>query len=270
MSRRIAGALGGLVAGATAWMKPYRRAMTRALVAERLVQRVSIPTPGGPLSFETPSARSLHDPWSLYRAEPETIRWLDLLPAGETLWDIGANIGVYALYAARARGLNVVAFEPSASSYAVLIRNIEINRLGDQIAAYCLAFDAETRLDYLQMEHTEAGHSMHAFGAGRTISGTASAFFRQSVAGFAVDEFCALFRPPPPAHIKLDVDGIEPEILKGAAATLAAHVKTLLVEIEDAVPGRAIREFLASLGFAEDVAFGAEGARRNVLFRRAP
>lgn len=267
MSRTIAGALSGLVAGATAWMKPYRRAMTRALVAERLAQRVSIPTVGGLLHFETPSARSLHDPWSLYDNEPETIRWLDSLPAGAVLWDIGANIGVYALYAARARGLRVLAFEPSASSYAVLTRNIEVNGLSACIAAYCLALSGDNRLDYLNMAHTEAGHSMHAFGENRTVEGTFDPVFRQATAGFTIDRFCELFAPPPPAHIKLDVDGIESAILAGGRETLPRHTETVLVEIAgDSGPG--IRQILTTLGFTEDIQFAIAETRRNVLFRR--
>jgi FkbM family methyltransferase len=270
MSRTLASALAGVVAGATVWMKPYRRAMTRALVSERLVQSVTVATAGGPIRFLTPSGRALHDPWALYQNEPETIRWLDSLPSDEVLWDIGANIGVYALYAAKVRGMRVLAFEPSAASYAVLVRNIEINGLGDRIDAYCLAFDATSRLDYLHMAATEAGHSMHSFGTSQTAQGVIAPKFRQSVPGFAIDGFRALFRPPPPGHIKLDVDGNEAAVLRGAAATLATTVKTVLVEIETEEIGRDIRGSLAPLGYVEDIAFAAQGVRRNVLFRREP
>ncbi len=270
MSQTLAGALAGLVLGATGWMKPYRRAMTRALVSERLAQTVTVATVGGPIHFLTPSGRALHDPWTLYRSEPETIRWLDALAPDEVLWDIGANIGVYALYAAKARGLRVLAFEPSAASFAVLMRNIELNGLGGRIDAYCLAFDAATRLDYLHMAATEAGHSMHSFGTDETSRGMIEAKFRQSVPGFTVDGFCELFRPPPPGHIKLDVDGNEAAVLQGAAKTLATTVKTALVEIDSEHIGRDIRLALAPLGFVEDAAFAVQGARRNVLFRRKP
>lgn len=268
MSRRIARVLSGCVIGATGWMKPYRRAMTRALVSERLVQSVTIETTSGPIRFVTPTGRSMHDPWSLYNNEPETIRWLDSLPAGAVLWDIGANVGTYALYAARARGLRVLAFEPSASSHAVLVRNIEASGLGDRVNAYCLAFDATSRLDYLHMEATEAGHSMHAFATDQTVHGKVNPKFRQSVPGFAIDQFCELFAPLPPEHIKLDVDGNEPAILRGATATLSTHVQTVLVEIDNPDAGSAIRACLAPLGFTEDAEFTALPARRNVLFRR--
>ena len=150
----------------------------------------------------------------------------------EVLWDVGANTGIYALYAAKVRGVRVLAFEPSAATYALLVRNIELNGLSGLVDAYCLAFDAKTRLDYLHMAHTEGGHSMHAFGQKETSLGAIDAVFRQSVAGFTIDAFSELFAPPPPANILLDVDSIELAVLQGAARTLANHVRTVMVEIQ--------------------------------------
>jgi FkbM family methyltransferase len=271
MSKTLAGALAAVVRGGTAWMKPYRRNITRALVSERLAPELTVATAGGTIRFYTPTARSLHDPSKIFSDEPETIRWLNGLPKDDILWDIGANVGVFTLYAARARGLRVVAVEPSASSYAVLVRNIEINRLDGRVDAYCLAFDETRRLDYLHMAATEAGHSMHAFGQTRSVLGEIPVVFRQAVLGISVDEFRTLFAPPPPRHIKLDVDSIELEILRGAAQTLQTEVETVLVEVDGtdrAATGDSIRGFLQSLGFAEDAEFMAKGARRNVLFRR--
>ena len=269
MSKKMAGALARLVRLATVWQKPHRRASTQALICERLAPRVRVETPAGPLFFSTPSARAVHDPANFGRDEPETVRWIAELPRTDVLWDIGANIGTYALYAAKARGMRVLAFEPSAASYAVLVRNVEINGLASLLDSYCLAFDERTRLDHLHMAHTEAGHSLHAFGQDETIGGRLASVFKQSVPGFSVDGFCELFAPPPPDHIKLDVDSIELAILRGAARTLG-RVKSLLVEI-DAADRRpsGIRAFLIAAGFAEDTDFMAAGARRNVLFRKA-
>lgn len=271
MSKTVAASLSALARLGSAWMKPYRRTITRALAAEKLTPIVTVEASGVPVRFYIPTGRALHDPWNINNGEPETIRWLNELPASEIMWDIGANVGVYALYAALVRRLRVLAFEPSASSYAVLVRNIEINHLSSQVDAYCLAFSDRNSLDYLNMAHSEAGHSMHAFGQSHSIGGEIPVVFRQAVPGFSVDSFCQIFSPPPPAHIKLDVDSIELQILKGAAATLTQYVKTVLVEVDHATRGaggREIAAFLQSCGFAEDAAFMAAGTRRNVLFRK--
>ena len=55
---------------------------------------------------------------------------------------------------------------------------------------------------------------------------------KQSVLAFALDDLIRQFVLSPPTHIKLDVDGIELSILKGAEKTLASPaLRTVLVEI---------------------------------------
>ena len=55
---------------------------------------------------------SRHAVWrykTLFLKEPETIEWLRALGPDDVLWDIGANVGVYSLYAAIVTGCRVVA-----------------------------------------------------------------------------------------------------------------------------------------------------------------
>ena len=259
MSKSIALVLRKFVLGATGLMKPRRAAGTRALLSEALVQRVVVATPAGSILVDCPSARALHDPQGFGQDEPETVDWIMGLPADAVLWDIGANIGLYSLLAAR-RGLRVLAFEPSASSYAALVRNTEINGFDDWIAAYCLAFAEESGLVVLNMASTAAGHSMHS------IEPRAGGF-RQAVQALRIDTFVAFPGAIPPSAIKLDVDGIEPAILRGARATLRTHVKDVLVEIDGAnaaMGGNGIIEILTECGFTEVPLSGAARNRRFV------
>src|SRR5215467_14181444 len=53
---------------------------------------------------------------TLLAKEPETIEWIDSFADGDTFWDIGANIGIYSVYAAVSRRVRVLAFEPSAAN----------------------------------------------------------------------------------------------------------------------------------------------------------
>lgn len=258
MSRSFARFLTGLVLQATAPMKPRRAASTRALVAEALLQRVTVETPAGPIVVECPSARALHDPQGFGQDEPETVAWIAGLPPDSVLWDIGANIGLYSLFAAK-RGLRVLAFEPSAASFAAMVRSIEINGFDDRIAAYCLAFGQATGLVALHMASTAAGHSMHSIEA-------REGGFRQAVPAFAMDDFFQHMDAPAPYAIKLDVDGIEPLILRGGRSMLRAHVREVLVEIDGAnaaAGGNGIPEILASCGFRE---MPMDGAARNRRF----
>lgn len=253
MSRTLARALHATARAATAWMKPERRASTLALLHEATMQEVAVPTSAGVLRVMCPSNRALHDPLGFGRDEPETVAWIESLPHDAVLWDIGANIGLYSLFAAK-RGLRVIAFEPSAASFAALIASAEANGLDRRIDAFCLALDETAGVARLEMASSAAGHSMHRLGG-------AAGRFRQAVPTLSADRFIAEFGVLAPTHIKLDVDGIEPAILRGARASLAG-VRELLVEIEgEAAAG--IPAYLAGLGFTEDVTPG-----RNRLFRQ--
>ena len=74
------------------------------------------------------------------RSEPETFEWIrTTLKDQEVLWDIGANIGVFSLYAALEKKNKVLSLEPSAESYATLNANIRLNGLDEYIQALCFA-----------------------------------------------------------------------------------------------------------------------------------
>ena len=267
MSKTIAGMIGRFAGLATCYMLPHRRALALALASERLQQVRAVPTARGDLVLCCPTARALHDPLNFAKDEPETVAWIDeFIRAGDVMWDIGANIGLYALYAALGPGVRVLAFEPGAGSFAALMRNVESNAMGDRVAAYCLAFDEATGLDVLHMMNTGAGHSMHAFGAGGAADWPTAPVFSQPTLGFAIDDFRRIFDAAPPDHVKLDVDGNEAKVIRGGRETLAG-AKTVLVEIEDRGGDGALgaAAALTELGFRAADDFNQAGAR-NQLF----
>ncbi len=177
-----------------------------------------------------------------------------MIQDGEVLWDIGANVGVYALYVGLRPGVTVIAFEPSAQTFAVLVKNIEINELSERVHAYCVALDKTTRLGSFHMKHTAAGHAKHAFRQPEHVFGAFQPAFSQSMLAFSIDDFCRIFKSRQPDHIKLDVDSNETDILKGGVETLQT-VKTILVEVvgkNNVRTDQGIVPFLESQGFTED------------------
>lgn len=198
----------------------------------------TITTPNGEISFyclgNTPAWRAA----TLLTKEPETIEWIDRFDEGDVFWDIGANIGVYTLYAAIGRKARVLTFEPAAANYYLLSRNIEINSLSETVSAYCLAFSDRDMLSTLHMQNTEFGGALASFGTPVDHNGKAfTAKFKQGMIGFSVDGFIRTYDPPFPKHIKIDVDGIEDKIIHGAKATLSdSRLKSLSIELDDARP----------------------------------
>jgi FkbM family methyltransferase len=158
---------------------------------------------------------------TLYLKEPDTIRWLDEIPDGSHLWDIGANIGLYTIYAAIARGKSVTAFEPGAANYFVLNRNIELNNLSELVQAQCIAFSDKTEIGSFNMGTTIPGGAQSTFNDDKGDTGEIIEInFRQGMVGFSIDDYIDLFKPKFPTHIKMDVDGLEHKIVAGMSKTL--------------------------------------------------
>jgi FkbM family methyltransferase len=271
VSKRIARSIVALANFITLPLKPHRRMATKAAASELLAANVPVETSRGRLLFFTNSQRAYHYPWFFHDDEPDTLAWIESFPENSCLWDIGANIGAFSLYAALKPETIVLAFEPSGSSFATLTKNIEINRMDDRVSAYCLAFAKNTELSVLNMAQTEAGHSMHGFGTNlNAYDETIDTQFRQAAIGYAIDDFVGNFAPTPPTHIKIDVDGIEADILRGGEITLKnPSVQSVLVEIigdMNSPRNTEIISVMTGLGFTARPK--ASPAYRNVTFER--
>lgn len=254
-------------------LKPWRRHAAQTLAAELLKLDFTVATPIGSIRFHCPTRESLHFIREFHSREPDTLSWIRSFRSGHVFWDIGANVGQFSLFAALNAGVQTLAFEPGAASFATLVRNIEINGMSDRVAAYCVAFDSATRLTELNMARTDAGSSMHAVGTDIDMIGRPiDVKFRQAVTAYSIDDFIERFNPPFPTHLKLDVDSIEDKILAGARKTLAdPRVASLLVEIEtdpDSPRTQAIHTHCGAAGLAAAAAKTPQ-LSANVLFLRA-
>lgn len=170
---------------------------------------------------------------SIMQKEPGTISWIEEFAPGEVMIDIGANVGIYALCAARFRQARVYGFEPESQNYALLNRNIYDNGLQSQVTAYCCALSDETRFDLLYLSQFMTGGSCHNFGESiDPDQRPMAAAFRQGCFSTTIDELVGQGVIPVPQHIKIDVDGIEHKVVHGASNTLAqSNVRSVLIEI---------------------------------------
>ena len=270
MSKTIARLVASFASLVTTTLPRHRRLAVKATAAEYLAQTVTVTTPRGNILFYAPTRRALHTPWLFHTDEPDTLQWIDGFPDDAVLWDVGANVGQFALYAALRPGVRVVAFEPGAGSYAVLNRNIELNRLDDRVRAYCVALSDTTCLSDLNMATTVAGSSMHAFD--ETVDAREhkiEVIFRQAAVGFSADDFLYRFAPPHPTHIKIDVDSIEARIIRGAREVMGLpSVRSVWVEVMGAPDTPRNREIYAEMARAGYVPQPRGADARNTEFRR--
>ena len=192
------------------------------------------------LTFAVPNKLNFFRVDSFSIKEPETLEWIDGIPQGSVLWDIGANIGLYTCYAAKARGCRVVAFEPSVFNLELLARNISLNGLTSKATIFPLPLTDALTISTLNMTTTEWGGAMSTFDRSYTHDGSMlKKVFEFRTIGLSMDEALALLRNAQPDYIKMDVDGIEHLILKGGAGVLK-NIKGVLIEINDEFEQQAV------------------------------
>jgi FkbM family methyltransferase len=238
------------------------------------------------IKFFTPNRHCAWRVETLDTKEPDTIAWLAKMKPGEVLYDVGANMGQYALIAA-ARGLSVHAFEPESQNFALLMRNIMLNNMGDVVTAWplCLSFD-ET-FGRFHVQSLQAGGSCSSFNAEVNFHLQPKSYpVHQGSFAVRMDEFANVgtrrfwekdTHAPWPDHVKIDVDGLEHNVIAGMGVLLT-HIKSVLVELNTALPEHlAIIDTMKASGLEPDLET-ADAARRtegafagigNIIFYRS-
>ena len=200
--------------------------------------------------------------------EPELLRWVErFVRPGDTVWDVGGHVGLYAIYMAKIEGVKVFSFEPSAVSYNLLVRNLDANRVADRVKALNVAMTDATRILALPVMSYEPGFTATT-NMGLATGTLTEAVGEQAVIGFAGDDFARLFDAAP-THLKIDVDGAEIDALTGMKATLRG-VETLLLEVIDVIADKFDSEIAPILSQAglQEVPVAEPTSKRNRLFVR--
>ena len=101
---------------------------------------------------------------SLFSKEPITIDWIRSFENNSIFYDIGANVGMYSIFAAVVNNSKVFSFEPEANNFQTLMENLILNNLSDKIIPYPIAISDKTSFTTLHMNIFDKGSSHHAVG----------------------------------------------------------------------------------------------------------
>jgi FkbM family methyltransferase len=187
---------------------------------------------GRSIKFECPSEIARQRAKGVLLKEPGTIAWIESFEANSSFWDIGANIGMFSLYAAVFRNARVTSFEPAAPTYATLVRNIAANGLDRTSRALCVAIDDRCHVSDMRMRDDVPGSALHMFGTDTDYTGAiVEPAYHQGALGASIDALVSIFGLSPPDHIKVDVDGLERAVVAGGTATFR-HCKSILIELD--------------------------------------
>lgn len=159
----------------------------------------------------------------MFNKEPETIAWINSMHQSSILYDVGANIGLYTIYAAVKRHCRTYSFEPHAANFKTVIENIEANKLPNS-HAYPVAIGKKFGMSSMAVKNLYAGV------ADNVVDSSGDVY--HGVVSISLDEAVKQNILPQPDYIKIDVDGFERNVFEGSRKVFK-NAKSILIEIDE-------------------------------------
>jgi FkbM family methyltransferase len=154
------------------------------------------------------------------------VKWLlqSLLQPGKTFFDIGAHVGYYTLLAARAVGPSGVvhSFEANPRTFELLSKNVRRNKLGPTLLNRVALADLNGEVKFCVDEIRPASSSLSGKGAEKKTE--------LSVPSVTLDSYVANNRVATLDLIKIDVEGGEGRVFRGAQETVSRFLPDIIGE----------------------------------------
>jgi FkbM family methyltransferase len=203
--------------------------------------------------------------------ETENIDFIDNLPKGSVLYDLGACEGRFTIYALL-RGLKVFSFEPDKNNYHVLSENIKLNGL-ENAGLFNVGVGAANQKAILQIGQPWPGGHQKVVKHDDVRSDLNFDFKEtEEIDIVALDDFIEKNKLEAPTALKIDIDGSEIPFLKGAKQTLnTPSLKHIIFELDkNDTNYSAIIEILEGAGFVESESFKVpnEPTLYNIIFKK--
>jgi FkbM family methyltransferase len=202
------------IPGKTRVARALLRSAAPARLPDRFGHSLAMPSLQDPISYHL-FANGMY--------EPAVVRLLQAtLDEGSTFLDIGANVGAHTLLASDLVGSSgrVIAVEPSPRAHAFLSSNVELNRARNVTLERCALSDRAGSAGFYVPNDPHLG-----------MAGLIPRFHQHPVQieTTTLDELIKGFDPPAVHLLKVDVEGAEALVFRGAADTLSVQHPPLIV-----------------------------------------
>jgi FkbM family methyltransferase len=178
-----------------------------------------------------------------------------LVRPGDVVYDCGANLGLYCRYLIGTLGASrVIAFEPAPDNRALLAENLALGGIADRVTVMPMALADEDGTAEFQVDDIQS-----ASGTLSKVTGGEPCVGRRNLGLGPVTEQVLCRRMdtvvteeklPLPHVIKIDVEGAEALLLRGASGLLGERSPRLLVELHGPEMARDVVLFLDEMGYA--------------------
>ena len=182
---------------------------------EKLIVTISDNISAKKINYSVSNDKTLQKVKTLFTKEPVTINWIRNFKKDSIFFDIGANVGMYSIFAAIIKDINVYAFEPAANNFQILMENTVVNKLTEKITSFPIGISDVSLFTTMDMGKFDK-----------------ESFYKQGIFTTSLDELISLWGMPVPNYLKIDVGGIESKIINKSQNLLAnKKLYSALVEI---------------------------------------
>jgi len=149
---------------------------------------------------------------------------------GDKVIDVGAHIGGFSMLAGRLVGPQgrVIAFEAQTDNYRLLEQNIALNQMAGHITPeHCAVFSSSGEIELHVFDQASGWHTL-----GNPLFQGVDYQRVELVRSITLDEYCQAHAIETIDLLKTDVEGAEPDVLKGASTLLGrGAIKQLIFEV---------------------------------------
>ncbi|MBL8745896.1 MAG: FkbM family methyltransferase [Phycisphaerae bacterium] len=177
-----------------------------------------------------------------------------LIRPGDTVYDIGANLGLYSRFIVQAFGAaRVIAFEPMRGNLPDLEANLRLGRIADRVRVFPVALADHEADELLQTDDLASGSavldSVTKGDACETRRNYKMTPLTERVHVVPLDALMERESLPPPNVLKIDVEGAEGMVLRGAAGTIERHRPRMMIELHGVSTAREVLPLLERWGY---------------------
>jgi FkbM family methyltransferase len=178
-----------------------------------------------------------------------------LVRPGDVVYDIGANLGLYTRYLASVLAAGeVVAFEPASYNLAALAHNLALGGVAERVQVLAVALADRDEIAAFQIDDMQSSSgTLDRVTGGEPAEGRRLLRLAPRTEQVVVRRLDTVMEEEglePPQVVKVDVEGAEAMVLRGAAGLLREESPRLLIELHGVEAARGVLTLLHDCGYA--------------------
>ena len=235
--------------GRTRWSNEFIQAINPSITVN--VPDFSSITNNPTIWFRTGHGRLFWRATETPSLDLDTNTWIKTFNQNDVFYDVGANIGLYSIMAAKFLSANVYAVEIDLMNTRMLYENIYMNKCHDKVTILPFGLDSSSHQEKLFLKTMSYGDALHNLRQPNAMV-IDPGEIQVNVPVFRLDDVIKILGLPSPTKLKIDVDGVDLDVLKGSTDALKTVTSIVIEYMPDSETRNEIHNFLSSNGFTFD------------------